>query len=302
MSELPVLPETPEVKEKVMPKVLKLLALAAVIALLLTVVRPIMVRQSTYQSAFDYLEEKMGNATMISLGATSASLVISGIPDDTGSAIADELAEFTGYMMIVISAIFLERYLLTTIGFVSSSIILPLSYVIAGFAVLVRPQNRLKLKEYAFRLAIFGICIALIIPLGCYCGRMIEEANSASIQAALDDARDANEIIESIPEDQQSKSIFDKVGDFFSSLWKSATEAYDWAKTRLSHFMASVAVMLVTTIVIPILMLFCFLWLIKFLTKHDFVVALVGFTDRFTDNTKNVIVHKKAPTRKRIKA
>ena len=63
MSELPVLPETPEAKEKVLPKIIKLLTLAAVIALLLTVIRPIMVRQSTYQSAFDYLEEKMGNAT-----------------------------------------------------------------------------------------------------------------------------------------------------------------------------------------------------------------------------------------------
>ena len=60
MSELPVLPETPEAKERVLPKVLNPLALAAVIALLLTVVRPIMVRQSTYQSAFDYLEEKKG--------------------------------------------------------------------------------------------------------------------------------------------------------------------------------------------------------------------------------------------------
>lgn len=302
MSELPVLPETPEVKEKVLPKVLKLLALAAVIALLLTVVHPIMVKQSTYQSAFDYLEEKMGNATMISLGVTSASFVISLIPDDAGSAIANELAEYAGYMLIVISAIFLERYLLTTIGFISSSFILPLACLIAGLAVIARSQNRLKFKEYAFRLLIFGICIAMVIPAGCYCGQMIEKANSASIQAALDDARTANEIMESIPEDEQSKSIFDKVGDFFSGLWKSATEAYDWAKTRLSHFMASVAVMLVTTIVIPILIFFCFLWLVKFLTKRDFVIALVGFADRFADNTKNVIVHKKAPTRKRIKA
>ena len=290
MSELPVLPETPEAKEKVLPKIIKLLTLAAVIALLLTVIRPIMVRQSTYQSAFDYLEEKMGNATMISLGVTSASFVISLIPDDAGSA------------MIVIFFFFLERYLLTTIGFISSSFILPLSCLIAGLAVIARPQSRLKLKEYAFRLLIFGVCIAMVIPLGCYCGQMIENANSASIQAALDDAKNANEIMESIPEGEQNKNIFDKVGDFFSGLWKSATEAYDWAKTRLSHFMASVAVMLVTTIAIPILIFFCFLWLVKFLTKRDFVIALVGFADRFADSTKNVIVHKKAPARNRLKA
>ena len=301
MSELPVLSETPEAKEKVPHKVFKLLTLAAIFVLLLTVIRPIMVRQSTYQSAFDYLEEKMGNATMISLGVTSSSFVISLIPDDAGSAIANELAEYSGYMLIVISAIFLERYLLTTIGFVSSSIILPLSCLFAGLAIIAHPQSRLKLKEYAFRLLIFGICIAIVIPLGCYCGRMIENANSASIQAALDDAKNANEIMESIPEGEESKNIFDKVGDFFSGLWKNAADAYSWAKTRLSHFMASVAVMLVTTIAIPILIFFCFLWLARFLTKHDFVIAFVGFADRFTGSAKKVIVRRKRPIGKHFK-
>ncbi len=121
------------------------------------------------------------------------------------------------------------------------------------------------------------------------CGRAIELANADSIKMALNDAQSANKMVESIPAEEGNKNIFDKVGDFFSGLWKSATEAYEWAKTVVNNFMSSIAVMLVTTIVIPILIIFCFLWLIKFLTKRDFVVAVVGFADRIVERTRRTI-------------
>ena len=73
----------------------------------------------------------------------------------------------------------------------------------------------------------------------------------------------------------------------------SATKAYEWAKTVLSNYMSSVAVMLVTTIAIPILMLFCFLWLVKFLTKRDFVIAVVGYADRMAESTRQRLMPKK---------
>ena len=271
-------------------KMIWIAVLVFIVILLLTVARPILVNQNTYTNSYEYLDNKMGNATMLSLGATSASLVVTLLPDDAGTPIANELADFTGYLLLVMSAIFLERFLLTTIGFISSSIILPLACIFAGLAIWAKPANKMKLKEYAFRLAIFGICIVLIIPAGCICGREIEKANEHSIQMAIHDAENANEIVKSIPAEEQGKNIFDKVGDFFSNLWDSATEAYEWAKTVLSNFMSSIAVMMVTTIAIPVLMLFSFLWLVHFLTKRDFVIAVVGYAEKFADNTKKVIM------------
>ncbi len=267
--------------------VVKLTALAIITVLLFTVIYPIAINQATYKVPIEYLDEKMATATKLSLGTTSASLLVSGLPDDLGTPIADELAEFSGYLLLVISAIFLERYLLTTIGFISSAVILPLSILFAAAAVFAHPENKMKYKEYAFRLLIFGICILLIIPLGCICGSEIERANAKSIEMALNDAEDVNEIIESLPEKAEEKNVLDKVGEFFSGIWKSATDGYEWAKTVLTNFMSSVAVMLVTTIAIPVLIVFCFLWMIKFLTKHDFVVAVVGFADQFISSTKN---------------
>ena len=267
-----------------------LIALFIILMILsLTVFRPVLTNQTTYAEQAAYLNEKAANAKMLCLGSTSASLIVSMLPDDAGTPIANELANFSGYLLLVISAVFLEQYLLTTIGFVASTFIFPLGCICAICATIAASGTKVKWKEYAFRLLIFSICIVLVIPVGCMCGRAIELANADSIEMALNDARNANEMVESIPVEEGNKNIFDKVGDFFSGLWKSATEAYEWAKTVVNNFMSSIAVMLVTTIVIPILMFFCFIWLIRFLTKRDFVVAVVGFADRFVESTRRTL-------------
>ena len=278
-------------KHSIIWTILKLFCLGLAVAFLLITARPFLTDPGTYPNSISYLDSKLSNAKMLTLGATSASFVVSLIPDDAGTPIANELARFSGYLLFVISAIFLERYLLTTIGFVSTAIILPMACLFAAMAALAREGNKTKFKEYAFRLLIFGVCIVLIIPAGCLCGHEIERANKESIENALEDARNANTIVESIPD--ENRNVFEKVGDFFTSLWGSATKAYEWAKTVLSNYMSSVAVMLVTTIAIPILMLFCFLWLVKFLTKRDFVIAVVGYADRMAESTRQRLTPKK---------
>ena len=58
------------------------------------------------------------------------------------------------------------------------------------------------------RFIVLAICVMQIIPVACVCGRAIEDANRASIEAAMEDARTANEIVESIPENNKDKNIF----------------------------------------------------------------------------------------------
>lgn len=124
--------------------ILKLTTIAAAIAVLILVIRPIAIDQSTYSEATAYLDDKMANATMLSLGTTSASLIVTLLPDDTGTPIANELAKYSGYLLLVTSTIFLERYLITTIGFVASTIVLPAAFLFMAFALFARPANKMK--------------------------------------------------------------------------------------------------------------------------------------------------------------
>ena len=255
---------------------LKLAALVLAAVLSVLVLRPILTNRENYRQSVEYLDEKKQNATMISLGTASASFIVSMIPDDAGTPIASELAKMSGYILFVVSAILLERYLLTALGFLATCVIVPIACLCGIFAVLSKSGNKQKFREYAVRFIVLAICVMQIIPVACVCGRAIEDANRASIEAAMADAQKANEIVQSIPENSKDKNIFEKVGDFFSGIWKSATDAYEWAKSVLSNFLSSVAVMVVTTIAIPVMILLAYIWIIRILTKKDFTGALIA--------------------------
>jgi len=212
----------------------------------------------------------------ISLGTGSASFIVSALPNDMGTPIAAELAKLAEYILFVISAILLERYLLTALGFLATSVIMPLACLFGAFAVFSKGENRKKFRILFIRFVVLAIFLVQILPVACVCGQGIEAINRTSIEAAMDDAKKANEMIESIPEEAKKKNVFDKIEEFFSGLWDSAKEAYDWAKTVLSHFLSSTAVMIVTTIAIPIMILLFYLWVVRLLTHKDLIGSVIS--------------------------
>ena len=104
-------------------KVLVMLLIAAVSIFVLS---PYFSARGTYQDETDYLDEKLANANRLALGSTSISYLVSLLPDDHGTPIANELAKISGYLLAVISAVMLEKFLLTALGFVSFAFIIPI--------------------------------------------------------------------------------------------------------------------------------------------------------------------------------
>ena len=280
-------------KTGLLRKICVILALLLIVALCVLWLRPILTNAETYSHSVTFLEERLENANKLVIGSGSASFIVSMFPDDTGTPIANQLAKISSFLLVVISAILLEKYLITAMGLVASVVIFPLACLLGIGSVLIQTDYRRKLAEYAVRVAIFGICILLVIPLGCIGGRAVEDLNRDSINRAMTNAREANSIVEQIPEGEK-QNIFSKVGDFFSGIWNSATQAYDWGKTVLANYMSSVAVMLVTTIAVPILLLLAFIWTVKYLTRKDFAALLLsslgaGNDDKPADGQKGEI-------------
>ena len=61
----------------------------------------------------------------LTAASTAASAAVSALPGDTGSAIAEKLADLTSDFLIVLCAIMLEKYLLTITGYAVFRFILP---------------------------------------------------------------------------------------------------------------------------------------------------------------------------------
>lgn len=220
----------------------------------------------------------------LSVGSATASAVVSAIPDDTCTPIANQLAGISKDFGIIVGVILLEKYLLTTLGFVLFGILVPVSCL--GLAVATLLPDHSHAKEFLFsgtvRILIVGVVLWGSIPASVFLTDKIEETYEASISAALNSADEAAAVSELISDDNEPDekaddeniivAAYHRVRDFFcgpseaiSDLTGKAAELVGWAQTALSNFIEGLAVMAVTTCVIPILVPLFGLWVIKLL-------------------------------------
>lgn len=83
-----------------------------------------------YQHTIASLDRKKSTVMELSAAAASASAIISLLPDDTMTPIADKMADLTIYFLIILSVIYLEKYLLPVLGYLDFGILIPIFFVL----------------------------------------------------------------------------------------------------------------------------------------------------------------------------
>ena len=222
-----------------------------------------------HQSSIDALAETVLELTAAS---TAASAAITLLPGDTATPIAEKLADLSGYFLIVLCAIFLEKYLLTITSYVSFTILIPAACAL-GIAALFSEKLRAALGKLAWHLLLFALAIAFAIPAGVKVSSMIEDTYRASIEETIANAEQTTEDIQSATSGETDEGEKSGLSGLFSKVTEgitgAATAAVGQLKTVLNRFIEALAVMLVTSCLIPILVLLFFAWLVKLMLGID---------------------------------
>lgn len=223
----------------------------------------------THRETIEALEEKKATVMKLTGAATGVSVAITMIPGDAATPIAEKLADLSTIFLMVFSAIYLEKYLVTIIGYAAFKLLIPLACVSGIVAVLFRSHIA---KQLAAKLAVFGLAIVLVIPASVGISNLIEDTYHSSIQSTIDLALETTEEIEEDADLNAAKEE-EKKGNFFSELLSTVTEtvsvATDKVENVLNHYLEALAVLLVTSCVIPVLVLFFFIWLVKIILGVD---------------------------------
>ena len=256
------------------------LVVAALISLLL--LANIASSPSTYSGMYETLDEKKLNV----MGLAAASAAISVLPDDTGSAIANKLADFASYFVVILSVIYLEKFLLTTFGFLAFGILIPMACVLFAIAVFLRrgTLTKVNLQRLGTKLTAFGLALALVVPASVWLTDNIDKTFDESIAASNAAAQQATqELEESVQEDTQEdkgllEGIADAMQDGFTAITQGVQDALDNLGQQLNNMIDTVAVMVVTSCLIPLIVLMVFLQVVKIITGLDFggVSAVMG--------------------------
>lgn len=229
-----------------------------------------------HQNTLAALEEKQTTVLELSAASAAASAAITLIPGDAATPIADKLADLSSHFLLVLCAIFLEKYLLTITGTVTFSLLIPVSCLLCILYILFGWKS---LCQIAAKLTIFGFLIVLVIPSSVYLSDMIEDTYQSSIEETLETAKETTAEIESTANSEETEDqgfwagIISSVTNGVSNVIADIT---DRAGAMVNNFLEALAVMLVTCCAIPILVLLSFVWFAKVLLSVDLPISYSG--------------------------
>ena len=218
------------------------------------------------------LEEKQATVLELSAASAAASAAITLIPGDTATPIADKLADLSSHFLIVLCAIFGEKYLLTITGFVTFKVLIP---VACGAYILNVLFGWKSFRTLAYKLAAFGLLIFLVIPVSLRLSNLIEETYQASIDATIEAAQETADAVEEAAGNENAEEegfwagLISTITDGITSVTSGIA---DKVGGMVNDFMEALAVMLVTSCVIPVLVLLSFIWFAKILLAIDLPV------------------------------
>ena len=252
-------------------RILFIAILALTIILSCTVVGNKLTDPATYSHTIDVLDENRATVLGLAAASAAASAAVSALPDDICSPLAQEISEFSTYFLLILSVIYLEKYLLTIFGAAACYMLVPIgcSALLINFFF---PRG--VLQSIGTKLVIFGAALLLVIPTSIWVSDQINAIYSQSIEITVQSANAVSEnLIGEVTNDQEENtSVIDEAKALLGDLSGSVAGVVDQFKNLLNRFIEATAVMIVTTCLIPILVILFFVWIVKMLFNVQIIL------------------------------
>ena len=282
--------------------------LLLVAILSITVVGKYASAPENHQKTIASLDEKKQTVMELTAASTVTSALITLLPGDTATPIAEKMADVSGYLLVVLCAIYLEKYLVTITGYVAFTYLIPIA---CGLWMLNLIFANATVRKLAAKLAVFGLAISLVVPASVKISDLIGDTYQAQIEATIEDAKNTQNILENsdlvddtnatettgigtteasgtvtgnVQEENNNfgsvSNIFgwakdaissakDSVANVVENVTISTEELVQKVENSLNHFIEAVAVMIITSCVIPMLVLLLFFWMVKIVLDVD---------------------------------
>lgn len=253
------------------------------------------------------LQAKQDKVLQLSAASTAIAAGASLVLGDRAVAVSNKLLDLTGYFIIILSAILLEKYLVTVMGLISFKIIIPIACIIFSIFTVIDKEGMRKL---AVKFVIFALVAFMVIPFSVVISNVIESTYGNTINKTIevseslkeeleifsDNATDdvnsgsaisnyeKEETVEDSSSSNENGNVLERIGKGLGELVSGAKDkassalsnvvktvtgkAKEWIDkltTQLNNMIDAIAVMIVTTCVIPLLVIFFLIWVVKML-------------------------------------
>ena len=143
----------------------KKIMIAALLVLLavgsFTLAAPWAADPDTHKHTIEQTEERISSVMTLSGGAAAASATLSLMPGDMCTPLSEQLAELAKYFLLILSALYLEKFLITLSGYITFMFLIPLACLLVAVAVLFGKTN---FTRTAAKITLIGLIIFMIVP------------------------------------------------------------------------------------------------------------------------------------------
>ena len=211
----------------------------------------------TYSGILRSIDDKVQTVLKLTASSTAASAGITAIPGDAGTPIAEKLADFSEYGILILCVLYAEKYLLSILGSGVFKFIIPIACVLYPLGFF---RDLEGIKPILKKIAIVSLALYFVIPPSVHISDPIYDTYQASIDTTITAAEDLAEDATLAGSTAEDQNAIQRIWGYLS---ESASSFAERGAEILNRFIESLAVMIVTSCVIPLLVLFFSLWIIN---------------------------------------
>ena len=213
------------------------------------------------QGSMESIEESSQTVMKFSAATLSASLAISALPDDFATPLAENLADMNGYFIAILIILFLEKILIQYGVQLAFTILIPCACFTLVLAVITRKRF---LTGFAVRLCALGLTAAFVVPCSTHITDYIATDLTAYVQTTITETEDgADKMNQAMESGEEGKTIFEKLSDLFEVAVEGVSDLMTHLKNNIRKCMNSIAILILTNCVMPLLTFFALKWILK---------------------------------------
>jgi len=241
-------------------KLVKILLIVFAMVFSFTVLTHVIPESKYVQDTIKHLEDSQNTIMKFSGTTIATSLSLSALPNDFASPLASTVSDLNTYFIFIFAVLFVEKLLVIEGIKISLVYIIPAACILGIIAILFEKDG---FKKFAKKLLILGISIVMVIPISTHFTEKVCADYLTYVDETIEEAdAGANKINELMTEDTEDATFFDKLSSAFKTAINDVNDLLAYFKNVVKKCVNSVAVMIVTTFVLPMLVMLLFRWLL----------------------------------------
>ncbi len=226
----------------------------------ITVAAPNFSKLPFMQSSLEAVDDSNEKVMTFAAATTTAAIAVSMLPGDTGSPISESFGEMSKYFVLILIALFVERMILASGVGLMFSVFIPIGLLLCVIGHFFRTR---PFQVFGSKILILAVAIIFVVPVSVYGTKFVGSSYLEYVDTTISETGDGAEAVQEQASEDGDTSIFDKISDAVGSLVDGASGLMDYFKNLMKKCMNSIAILIVTNFVMPIITLLLLRWILK---------------------------------------